>query len=319
MCKEKTPILETRHLNKVFTAPDGRPLYANNDISLKFYEGETLGIAGESGCGKSTLVRVLSLLEPPTDGELLLFGENVADWKGERKRKMRRHIQMVFQDPTDSFSPRMKVKDILCEPLENYGLLKPSEKAAKARELLKMVELPEEFAERYPRSMSGGQKQRVAIARALALEPEILICDEATSALDVSVQKSIVELLVKLQREKHTSIIFICHDVALIRSVSHRTAIMYLGFVVELAEGKKLGRGVCHPYTEALKSAVFSLDMDFEKEIESLDSEIPSPLERPTGCPFRNRCEKCMEICAAERPQLREVEKGHWIACHLYA
>lgn len=319
MCKEKTPILETRHLNKAFTAPDGRPLYANNDISLKFYEGETLGIAGESGCGKSTLVRVLSLLEPPTDGELLLFGENVADWKGERKRKMRRHIQMVFQDPTDSFSPRMKVKDILCEPLENYGLIKPSEKAAKARELLKMVELPEEFAERYPRSMSGGQKQRVAIARALALEPEILICDEATSALDVSVQKSIVELLVKLQREKHTSIIFICHDVALIRSVSHRTAIMYLGFVVELAEGKKLGRGVCHPYTEALKSAVFSLDMDFEKEIESLDSEIPSPSERPTGCPFRNRCEKCMKICAAERPQLREVEKGHWIACHLYA
>ena len=182
-----------------------------------------------------------------------------------------------------------------------------------------MVELPEEFAERYPRSMSGGQKQRVAIARALALEPEILICDEATSALDVSVQKSIVELLVKLQREKHTSIIFICHDVALIRSVSHRTAIMYLGFVVELAEGKKLGRGVCHPYTEALKSAVFSLDMDFEKEIESLDSEIPSPSERPTGCPFRNRCEKCMKICAAERPQLWEVEKGHWIACHLYA
>lgn len=279
MCKEKTPILETRHLNKVFTAPDGRPLYANNDISLKFYEGETLGIAGESGYGKSTLVRVLSLLEPPTDGELLLFGENVADRKGERKRKMRRHIQMVFQDPTDSFSPRMKVKDILCEPLENYGLIKPSEKAAKARELLKMVELPEEFAERYPRSMSGGQKQRVAIARPLALEPEILICDEATSALDVSVQKSIVEL----------------------------------------AEGKKLGSGVCHPYTEALKSAVFSLDMDFEKEIESLDSEIPSPLERPTGCPFRNRCEKCMEICAAERPQLREVEKGHWIACHLYA
>ena len=153
MCKEKTPILETRHLNKVFTAPDGRPLYANNDISLKFYEGETLGIAGESGYGKSTLVRVLSLLEPPTDGELLLFGENVADRKGERKRKMRRHIQMVFQDPTDSFSPRMKVKDILCEPMENYGLIKPSEKAAKARELLKMVELPEEFAERYPRSM----------------------------------------------------------------------------------------------------------------------------------------------------------------------
>lgn len=149
-------------------------------------------------------------LRPPTDGELLLFGENVADWKGERKRKMRRHIQMVFQDPTDSFSPRMKVKDILCEPLENYGLIKPSEKAAKARELLKMVELPEEFAERYPHSMSGGQKQRVAIARALALEPEVLICDEATSALDVSVQKSIVELLVKLQREKHTSIIFIC-------------------------------------------------------------------------------------------------------------
>lgn len=175
----------------------------------------------------------------------------------------------------------MKVKDILCEPLENYGLIKPSEKAAKARELLKMVELPEEFAERYPRSMSGGQKQRVAIARALALEPEILICDEATSALDVSVQKSIVELLVKLQREKHTSIIFICHDVALIRSVSHRTAVMYLGFVVELTEGKKLGSGVCHPYTEALKSAVFSPDMDFEKEIESLDSEIPSPLERP--------------------------------------
>ena len=318
MCKKKAPILESRHLNKVFTAPDGRFLHANNDISLKFYEGETLGIAGESGCGKSTLVRMLSLLEPPTDGELLLFGKNVADLKGEKKRKMRRHIQMVFQDPSDSFSPRMKVKDILCEPLENYGLIKPVEKTAKAHELLKMVELPEEFADRYPRSMSGGQKQRVAIARALALEPEILICDEATSALDVSVQQSIVELLVKLQQEKHTSIIFICHDVALIRAVSHRMAIMYLGFVVELAEGKKLGCGICHPYTEALKNAVFSLDMDFEKVIESLDSEIPSPLDLPTGCPFRNRCEKCMEICVTKRPQLREVEEGHWIACHRY-
>ena len=144
MCKKKAPILESRHLNKVFTAPDGRFLHANNDISLKFYEGETLGIAGESGCGKSTLVRMLSLLEPPTDGELLLFGKNVADLKGEKKRKMRRHIQMVFQDPSDSFSPRMKVKDILCEPLENYGLIKPAEKMAKAHELLKMVELPED-------------------------------------------------------------------------------------------------------------------------------------------------------------------------------
>ena len=202
MSETQELILEAKHVTKKYPASGGRMLTANNDVSLKMYRGRTLGVVGESGCGKSTFMRMVVSLEEPTEGEILYRGSDITKLKGEKLRQHRQNIQMVFQDPSAAFNPKMKVMDIICEPLLNFGRIKRSEKEAEARRLLEMVELPGDFALRYPHNMSGGQRQRVGIARALALEPEIIICDEATSALDVSVQKTIIELLVKLQKEK---------------------------------------------------------------------------------------------------------------------
>ena len=212
----------------------------------------------------------------------------------------------------------MTIRDIVCEPLLNFKKIKKSEKDAVCRKLLEMVELPGDFADRYPHNMSGGQRQRVAIARALALEPEIVVLDEATSALDVSVQKTVINLLLKLQREKNITFGFICHDIALVQSVAHQVAVMYLGNLVEVLPGKNLSENAMHPYTKALMGAVFDINMDFSKPIESIESEAPSPLDLPKGCPFQGRCEQCMDICRREKPQLVEVAEGHSVACHLY-
>ena len=316
---EREVILEAKNVTKIFRTTKGRPLTANDNVSLKIYKGETLGIAGESGCGKSTFIRMISLLDEPTSGEILFRGKNVANLKGEERRQNCRHVQMVFQDPGAAFSPRMKIKDIVCESLLNFKRISRSETARKAGELLEMVELPASFAERYARDMSGGQRQRVGIARALALEPDLLICDEVTSALDVCVQKKIIDLLVRLQKEKDITMAFICHDISLVRAMTHRTAVMYLGNVVEIVPGAEIGAGeLCHPYTRALRDSLFSIDMDFTKPIESIESEAPSPLDVPAGCPFRNRCEYCTERCAAEKPKLRKLAPGHEIACHLF-
>lgn len=263
-------------------------------------------------------MRMVVSLEAPTEGEILFRGQNVSELKGEALRQHRRYIQMVFQDPSAAFNPKMKIMDIICEPLLNFGLIKKSEKEATARKYLEMVELPGDFAFRYPHNMSGGQRQRVGIARALALEPEIIVCDEATSALDVSVQKTVIELLVKLQKEKQISMGFICHDMALVQSFAHQVAVMYLGNIVEVLPGEKVAQEAKHPYTRALIGSIFDLEMDFSKPIESIDSEAPSPLNVPTGCPFQNRCEHCMEICKKERPLLQEVEPEHMVACHLF-
>ena len=208
-------VLEAKHVTRRFPASGGRTLVANDDINLKFYKGKTLGLVGESGCGKSTFMRFLVSLDTPSEGEILYRGKDITKLKGEELRQNRQNIQMVFQDPTSSFNPKMKIRDIVCEPLMNFNRIRKSEKDAACRRLLEMVELPGDFADRYPHNMSGGQRQRVAIARALALEPEILILDEATSALDVSVQQTIIELIVKLQKEKNITIGFICHDISL--------------------------------------------------------------------------------------------------------
>ena len=209
----------------------------------------------------------------------------------------------------------MKIRDIVCEPLLNFNRIKKSEMDAACRRLLEMVELPGEFADRYPHNMSGGQRQRVAIARALALEPEILILDEATSALDVSVQQTIIELIVKLQKEKNICMIFICHDLALIRSFAHQIAVMYLGHIVETIPGEDVSDHAVHPYSKALVGAQFSVHMDPTKKIESIESEAPSPLDVPVGCPFQNRCEHCTERCKKEMPELKEIAPGHEVAC----
>ena len=247
MSEPRELILEARHVTKKYPASHGRTLVANNDVSLNFYRGQTLGVVGESGCGKSTFMRMAVSLEEPTEGEILYRGEDVSHLKGEALRQHRQKIQMVFQDPAAAFNPKMRIMDIICEPLLNFRRIKRSEREAKARELLEMVELPGDFALRYPHNMSGGQRQRVGIARALALEPEIIVCDEATSALDVSVQRTVVELLVRLQREKHIAYGFICHDMALVQSLAHQVAVMYLGNIVELLPGEKVNSRSLHP------------------------------------------------------------------------
>lgn len=318
MSKQRELVLETKHLTKKFPASNNRTLTACEDISLQFYKGETLGIVGESGCGKSTFMKMIVQLEQPTEGEVLFHGEDLTKLKGEKLRQNRQHIQMVFQDPSAAFNPKMKIRDIICEPLLNFKKIKKSEKDAVARKYLELVELPGDFADRYPHNMSGGQRQRIGIARALTLEPELIMCDESTSALDVSVQKTVIELIVKLQKEKNISIGFICHDISLMGQMAHQVAVMYLGNIVEVLPGKGLGENAVHPYTKALMASIFDLNMDYSKPIESIESEIPSPLDVPPGCPFQNRCEHCMDKCTKEKPKLKEVGDMHKVACHLF-
>ncbi len=318
MFDEKDMILEAKHVTRRFPASNNRTLVACNDVNLKLYKGKTLGLVGESGCGKSTFMRFLVSLDAPTEGEIFFHGKDITKMKGETLRQNRQKIQMVFQDPSGSFNPKMKIRDIICEPLMNFGRIKKSEKDAVAKKYLELVDLPADFANRYPHNMSGGQRQRIAIARAIVLEPEIVVMDEATCALDVSVQKTIIELVVKLQKEKNIAIGFIAHDLGLIQSFAHQIAVMYLGNIVEVIPAEDLNAHAMHPYTKALMGAIFDIHMDFSKKIASIESEAPSPLDVPPGCPFQDRCGHCEEICRRERPLLAEMEPGHAVACHIF-
>lgn len=318
MNAEALVILQIKNLTKKFAAEGGKMLTACDNVTLNAYAGQTLGIIGESGCGKSTLVRTILQIHPASGGEVIFDGQDILKLRGEAARQNRRKIQMVFQDPAAAFNPKMKVKEIVCEPLLNFGLIKKSEVDAKAAELLRMVELPEDFKDRYPHNMSGGQRQRLGIARALSLEPKIVVCDEATSALDVSVQEKICELLVRLQKEKGITYLFICHDLGLVDLMCHQIAVMYLGNIVEyIGYGRRISTEGMHPYTKALMKSVFKVDFKPGEKIEPLESEIPSPLDLPKGCPFQSRCGQCMEICRSVKPELKEVVPGHFAACHL--
>lgn len=318
MNAEAHVILQIKNLTKKFAAEGGKMLTACDNVTLNAYAGQTLGIIGESGCGKSTLVRTILQIHPASGGEVIFDGQDILKLRGEAARQNKRKIQMVFQDPAAAFNPKMKVKEIVCEPLLNFGLIKKSEVDAKAAELLRMVELPEDFKDRYPHNMSGGQRQRLGIARALSLEPKIVVCDEATSALDVSVQEKICELLVRLQKEKGITYLFICHDLGLVDLMCHQIAVMYLGNIVEyIGYGRRISTEGMHPYTKALMKSVFKVDFKPGEKIEPLESEIPSPLDLPKGCPFQSRCGQCMEICRSIKPELKEVVPGHFVACHL--
>lgn len=318
MNAEAPVILQIKNLTKKFAAEGGKMLTACDNVTLNAYAGQTLGIIGESGCGKSTLVRTILQIHPASSGEVIFDGQDILKLRGKAARQNRRKIQMVFQDPAAAFNPKMKVKEIVCEPLLNFGLIKKSEVDAKAAELLRMVELPEDFKYRYPHNMSGGQRQRLGIARALSLEPKIVVCDEATSALDVSVQEKICELLVRLQKEKGITYLFICHDLGLVDLMCHQIAVMYLGNIVEyIGYGRRISTEGMHPYTKALMKSVFKVDFKPGEKIEPLESEIPSPLDLPKGCPFQSRCGQCMEICRNEKPELKEIVPGHFVACHL--
>lgn len=309
------PILSVRELTKTFSRPGQGKQTAVNGVSFDLRPGERLGIIGESGSGKTTVANLVTRLLDADGGRILLDGEDITSVTGRDLRRVYRKIQMVFQTPAESFDPRRTLGDGVGESLRGLSRREARQEAVR---LMERCGLPGELARRYPHEVSGGQCQRAAIARALAMGPKVLICDEATSALDVSIQKKIVALLTRLQKEKNIAMIFICHDMALVQSLSHRLAVMYLGNIVETVGGGELCETAMHPYTQALLGSVFSLHMDCCKKIETIPGDPPSPLELPPGCPFAGRCEKRMPVCKAEKPRLKDVAPGHQVACHLY-
>ncbi len=322
---EKEVLLHVEHLVKHFPIKKGiifqraaGAVHAVDDVTFDIYSGETLGLVGESGCGKSTTGRTILQLHRPTSGEVIFEGENLAALKGEKLRRKRRDIQMIFQDPYASLNPRMTVGRIIAEPMEIHGTYRGAARERRVAELLSLVGLNPAFVNRYPHEFSGGQRQRIGVARALALEPKLIVCDEPISALDVSIQAQVVNLLEDLQKELNLTYLFIAHDLSMVRHISDRIAVMYLGIIVELADRNTLYNNPTHPYSQALLSAVPFPDPFIEETRERiiLEGDVPSPINPPSGCRFRTRCRYAEEICAAERPALSEVAPGHYCACH---
>ena len=317
------PLLSVKGLVKYFPVKKGvlqqtvGQVRAVDDVSFDIAPGETLGLVGESGCGKSTVGKtVLKLLEP-TAGEVWLSGARIDGLSKTEMRSFRRQMQVVFQDPYSSLNPRLTVRDIIAEPLRNFGIASGAELEKQVGELAQKVGLRSETLDRYPHEFSGGQRQRIGIARALALRPSLIICDEPVSALDVSVQAQVINLLVDLQRDFGLSYLFIAHDIAVIEHISHRVAVMYLGKIVELADRAALFSRPQHPYTEALLSAVPVPDPEIERKRIILTGDVPSPIDPPSGCRFRTRCPLAFDRCAQEEPPIKEVAPGHHVACHL--
>lgn len=314
------PILQVNGLKKHFRLGRGSTLKAVDGLSFAIRRGETFGLVGESGCGKSTAGRTIIRLYEATEGEVLFDGENVHRLKGSKLQSFRRKMQMVFQDPYASLNPRMTVGNIIAEGIDIHGLYTGKRRRERVHELLRAVGLNEEHAGRFPHEFSGGQRQRIGIARALAIEPQFIIADEPISALDVSVQAQVVNLFKKLQREHGLTYLFIAHDLAMVRHISDRIGVMYLGKLVEVTTSEALYAKPLHPYTQSLLSAIPIPDPALERTRERiiLEGEIPSPLNPPSGCPFRTRCPKAMPECAAAMPELKEAGPGHYAACHLY-
>jgi oligopeptide transport system ATP-binding protein len=302
---------------------------AVDGLNFEVKRGETLGLVGESGCGKSTTGRAILQLYRPTAGSVLFENMELTTLKGEAMRKMRRHMQMIFQDPYASLNPRMTVGSIISEPLEVHNLLNGKERRERVKELLEIVGLNPYFINRYPHEFSGGQRQRIGVARALAVQPDFIVCDEPISALDVSIQAQVINLLEKLQEEFNLTYLFIAHDLAVVRHISDRIAVMYLGKIMELTDRTTLYREPLHPYTQALLSAVPIPDPLAEAEREKrrviLQGDVPSPANPPKGCNFCTRCPAASRVkkeqgidCTIVEPEFREVKPGHWVACHLY-
>ena len=311
-------LLQIQDIHKRFELPGKKILYAVNGVNLELRTGECLAIVGESGCGKSTLARMIARVEPITRGTVRFEGKSIESLRGEPLRQLRRKMQIIFQEPSLAFSPRMRIGEFLREPFVNYHIHAKKEANEKARQLLYSVELPEEFMRRYPHQLSGGELQRVAIARAMALNPMLLICDEPTSALDVSIQQRIIALLGSMRREYGVSMLFISHDLALVSSFSERIAVMYLGYILESMPAKQLNFEARHPYTQALLQSIFYMGKERGEEIHELEGEPPNPIELPLGCPFSQRCPVADEYCCQNAPQLLEVAPGHLVACHKY-
>lgn len=318
------PVLEVTELTTRFPVRSGvlqrvtGHVHAVERVSFHIGRGETLGLVGESGCGKSTAGKTVLRLTDPTSGSIRLAGREIASLSARRMRPVRRHLQTVFQDPFSSLNPRMKAGSIVAEPLIIHGLATRGERRRRVAALFERVGLRPEQMERFPHEFSGGQRQRLSIARALSVEPELVIADEAVSALDVSIQASVINLLVELQQEMGLSFLFISHDMSVIEHVSHRVAVMYLGHVVEIGGRDEVLSAPQHPYTEALLSAVPTPDPQRKGHKRTLLSgEVPSPITPPSGCPFHTRCPIAEARCRSEEPRLREIRPGQWAACHL--
>lgn len=318
-------LLVVRGLKQYYPVKGGlgkEPSYvkAVDNVDFEVRRGEVFGIVGESGCGKSTLGKSICKLIEPTEGSIVLDGEEISKYTPKQMRPIRKKVQMVFQDPYASLNPRMSVRDIVAEPLIIHGLTKTREETdKKVVELLRRVGLDDYHANRYPHEFSGGQRQRVGIARALAVQPQLIIADEPVSALDVSIQSQVVNMLEDMQHEMGLTYLFIAHDLSVVRHISHRIGVMYLGTMVELAESYELNRHPLHPYTKTLLSAVPVPDPQVSRSRQRivLEGDIPSPMNPPSGCRFHTRCPYATEKCKQVVPTFKEYEKGHWVACHL--
>jgi peptide/nickel transport system ATP-binding protein len=311
-------ILRVEHLEVEFPAGKGRLVHAVSDISLDLAKGETLGLVGESGCGKSTTGRAIMQLPPPTRGSVNFEGQELTGLAKDKLRASRVQLQMIFQDPISSLNPRRKVGEIVAEPLNIWSIGTPDERKAKVREVLEAVGLdPDTAVDKRPHEFSGGQCQRICIARALVLEPKVIICDEPVSALDVSVQAQILNLLEDMKARYGLTLVFIAHDLAVVKNVSDRVAVMYLGKLCEVGGPDTLYAEPAHPYTNALLASIPVPDPTAQVADEPpLKGELPSPIDPPSGCRFRTRCPRAQDRCAAEEPQLRRVDEGHFVACH---
>lgn len=320
--KSKTPLLEVKDLKKWFPAkksPFSREkvfIKAVDGVSFTLNEGETLGVVGESGCGKSTMGRsVLRLLEP-TGGQVIFNGVDYTALKDKELRDSRKELQIIFQDPYASLDPRMTIGDIIAEPLDIQLKLPAKERMQRVLETMERAGLNTRFVNRYPHEFSGGQRQRIGIARAIVLNPKIMVCDEPVSALDVSIQAQVINLLMDLQKEMGMAYIFISHDLSVIKHISDRVAVMYLGHLVEIADKKDIYAHPMHPYTVALVSAIPVPDRKHKKEKIVLEGDLPSPANPPSGCVFHTRCYKAQDICKTEVPELKDCGNGHCCACH---
>ncbi|WP_282142073.1 ABC transporter ATP-binding protein [Cytobacillus oceanisediminis] len=320
---EKNIILQVDRLKQYFPVKKDsifKPkayVKAVDDISFELFEGETLSIVGESGCGKSTTGRAILRLDEPTDGKVLYMGKNILTLNKKDMRKLRGDLQVIFQDPFASLNPRQMVKQILNEAMAIQNVVEKSKRKERMLELLGYVGLPPEALDRFPHEFSGGQRQRIGIARALAVNPKLIICDEAVSALDVSIQAQILNLLKKLQKQFKLTFLFISHDLSVVRHISDRVMVMYLGKVVEIAEKKEMFDSPLHPYTKALLSSIPVPDPTLKRDRVILKGDVPSPIDPPGGCRFHTRCPFAVEKCKQEEPPLRELVNNHFVSCHI--
>jgi oligopeptide/dipeptide ABC transporter ATP-binding protein len=312
-------IIEIKDLKKYFTVSGGRQLKAIDGISFSIKKGETFGLVGESGCGKTTTGRVLVRLYDPTGGKAIVDGVDIFSLEGAESKAFTRKVQMIFQDPYASLNPRRTVQDSIAEGMDIHGLYQGEERLPRIYELLELVGLSKEHAGRFPHEFSGGQRQRIGIARALACDPEIIVCDEPISALDVSIQAQIVNLLMNLQKELGLTLLFIAHDLSMVKYISDRVGVMYLGSLAEIADANVLYDEPLHPYTISLLSAIPIPDPEVERSRQRivLKGEVPSPINSPSGCKFFPRCPRAIDKCKLERPELIEVKPNHYCACHL--